>query len=81
MIRTQVQLTEEQIEKLRKLAVAGETSVSDLVRQAVDALSAASPPRSELRRRALAACGAYGSGRSDVASEHDRHLAEAFGSS
>ena len=78
MIRTQVQLTAEQIEKLRRLAASGETSVSDLVRQAVDALTAVSPPRAELRRRALAACGTYGSGRSDVSSEHDRHLAEAF---
>jgi Arc/MetJ-type ribon-helix-helix transcriptional regulator len=81
MVRTQVQLTEEQIEKLRRLAAAGETSVSDVVRQAVDALTAFSPPRTELQRRALAACGTYASGTSDVSEEHDRHLAEAFGSS
>jgi Arc/MetJ-type ribon-helix-helix transcriptional regulator len=78
MVRTQVQLTVKQVEKLRRLAASAETSVSDVVRQAVDALTAVSPSRVELRRRALAACGAHASGSSDVSSEHDRHLAEAF---
>jgi Arc/MetJ-type ribon-helix-helix transcriptional regulator len=81
MIRAQIQLTEEQVEKLRRLAASGETSISEVVRAAVDALTAVTPPRAELRRRALAACGAYASGTRDVSSEHDRHLAEAFGSS
>ena len=78
MIRTQVQLTEEQVEKLRRLAITEETSISDLVRRAVDSLVAAGPSQRELRRRALNVIGIAASGARDVASEHDRYLAEAF---
>lgn len=78
MVRTQVQLTEEQLAKLRRLAEHEETSVSDVVRRAVDALIAVSPSQSELRERALAAVGLYASGDRNVAAQHDRHLEEAF---
>ena len=36
MVRTQIQLTEEQAQKLRELSIAGRESVSALIRRAVD---------------------------------------------
>jgi hypothetical protein len=78
MIRMQIQLTEEQLDKVRRAAQQEETSVSDVVRKAVDALTAPGPSPAELRRRALEAAGRFASGQSDVASNHDRHLAVAF---
>jgi hypothetical protein len=81
MIRTQIQLTEDQYESLRQLAMATERSVADLVREGVDHVLAGRsvPSREELVGRALAAVGRYASGKSDVSGDHDRYLAEAFG--
>ena len=81
MIRTQIQLTEDQYESLRQLAITTERSVADLVREGVDhVLASRSAPRREERvERALAAVGRYASGKNDVSRDHDRYLAEAFG--
>jgi len=80
MVRTQVQLTEKQLEALRHDSAATGRSVADLIRQGVDRYLAG---RSELGReerveRAIAVAGKFSSGRSDVSANHDRHLAEAF---
>jgi hypothetical protein len=81
MIRTQVQLTDRQLEALRQASAASGRSVADLIRQGVDQYLAG---RSELGReerieRAIRVAGKFSSGRSDVSANHDRHLAEAFG--
>jgi hypothetical protein len=81
MVRTQVQLTGEQLEALRHASAAERRSVADLIRQGVDQYLAG---RNELRReerieRAIRVAGRFSSGRSDVSASHDRHLAEAFG--
>ena len=81
MIRTQVQLTDRQLEALRRNAAATGRSVADLIRQGVDQYLAG---RSELGpeeriERAIQVAGRFSSGRSDVSTHHDRHLAEAFG--
>jgi hypothetical protein len=80
MIRTQVQLREEQVRALKELAAARGVSVAELIRQSVDALirSSKGVDEAERRRRAIAAAGRFRSGAPDVSSEHDRHLAEAF---
>ena len=80
MVRTQVQLREEQVRALKKLASARGVSMAELIRQSVDALirSSRGVDPEERRRRAIAAAGRFRSGASDVSSEHDRHLAEAF---
>ncbi len=80
MVRTQVQLTEEQMERLRSLSEVQGESVAGLVRRGVDLLLAARRELSdaEMRRRALAAAGRFASGCDDLGEDHDRHLEAAF---
>jgi len=81
MIRTQVQLTEEQTQALKEMAHRERTSMAELIRQAIDRWLETAGPISpaERRRRALAAVGKFRSGRSDVSTRHDEYLDEAFG--
>ena len=78
MIRTQVQLTEEQLAALKRLAGRRGVSISELVRQGVDAILRGPQAEQErLRReRARAAAGRFRSGLGDLAEAHDRYLAE-----
>lgn len=80
MVRTQIQLTEEQAERLRDLAHERDTSMAALVREAVDRLLAGTPhlTRRERMDRALAAAGKYRSGCSDVSERHDEYFADAI---
>jgi Arc/MetJ-type ribon-helix-helix transcriptional regulator len=82
MVRTQVQLTEEQARALKRLAARRHVSIATLVRAGVDELLKSSGDISseERKRRAVAVAGKYRSGGSDLSSEHDEHLGEAFGS-
>lgn len=79
MIRTHIQLTEEQARRLRRIAAERGISVSALIREAIDRAVAEDdgPAR---RQRALAAVGSFRSGEKKVSAEHDRYLAEEFGS-
>ncbi|HEU5162575.1 MAG TPA: ribbon-helix-helix protein, CopG family [Thermoanaerobaculia bacterium] len=82
MIRTQIQLTEEQAKRLREAALADGRSMADIIRESVDAYLAAAPLRrnaDELRTEALALAGRYRSGLRDLAADHDRFLAEDLG--
>lgn len=77
MIRTQISLTEQQMTALRRVAARRSQSLAGVVRDAVDALL----EREGVERaheRVFRSVGRYGSGRPDVAREHDDHLAEAF---
>ncbi|HET7091268.1 MAG TPA: ribbon-helix-helix domain-containing protein [Anaerolineae bacterium] len=80
MLRTQIQLTEEQSRALKMLAAKQGKSVSELIRQSVDRLiqSAGAVDMADRRRRALAAAGQFRSGQTDLAVEHDRYLAEDY---
>jgi Arc/MetJ-type ribon-helix-helix transcriptional regulator len=80
MIRTQVQLTDRQLEHLRELSASTGRSISDLIREGVDKVVAGKGgiSREERVKRGLAVAGRFASGRSDVSSHHDDHLAEAF---
>jgi predicted transcriptional regulator len=80
MIRTQVQLTEEQARTLKILAVERESSVAELIRQSVDNFirSTAGVTMETRRQRAIAAAGRFRSDKSDVSTNHDEYLAEAY---
>ena len=80
MIRTQVQLTEEQLRSLKALAREEERSVADLVRQSVAEYLVRRPTadHAELVGRARDLIGRYRSGVPDLAEDHDRYLDDAF---
>ena len=79
MVRTQVQLTEEQQNALRDLSAATGRSVSDLVRDAVERAISGAPhvTRREQVEKALRLAGRFASGSSDISAHHDEYLAEA----
>jgi hypothetical protein len=81
MVRTQIQLTEQQSRQLKERAMLEGRSMAELIRWSVDAyLRSAGPSgRPERKRRALAAVGRFRSGVSDLSTDHDRYLEEAFG--
>jgi hypothetical protein len=79
MIRTQIQMEDDQIEWLRAEARARGVSVSQLIREGV-ALFRAHEERfpEDKKKRALAAVGRFSSDVSDISERHDDYLAEAF---
>ncbi len=81
MVRTQVQLTEQQMRALKALASRRNQSIAALVRQAVDLLlSSEGIVDPEVRKeRALAAAGRFRSGTPDLSERHDAYLAGAYG--
>lgn len=83
MIRTQIQLTEEQARRIRALARREGISMAEAIRRCVEkALAAEIPDPSELYGRAEKLAGTFRDpdGATDVSAEHDRYLDEAFGS-
>jgi hypothetical protein len=77
MIRTQIQLTERQADRLRKAAAERGESIASIIRDAIDqALD--QDERADRRRRALEAIGGYRSGQTDISERHDEYLAGAF---
>ncbi len=78
MVRRQIQLTEKQDASVRRAARRQKTTVAAFVREAVD-LALRRDDDGVRLRRALAAVGRFGSGKRDLAQEHDRYLAELDG--
>lgn len=80
MIRTQIQLTEEQAQRLKTLAAEQGKSVAELIRQSVDEIIKRTGRVSadERRRRAIAAAGHFRSGQVDISTNHDSYLAETY---
>lgn len=80
MVRTQIQLTEEQALKLRSIAASRHISLAEVVRQAVDSAIKSTPVTDieEKRKRAIAAAGRFSSGLHDLSAEHDKYLDDAF---
>ena len=81
MVRTQIQLTQSQSERLKRLAVREGVSMARLIRKGVDRLLASREPidRTARRERALEAVGRFRSGHGGLAVEHDDQFAEAAG--
>jgi hypothetical protein len=82
MVRTQIQLTEQQSIKLKELAAGQNVSTAEIIRRAVDQFLSTSNhiSNAEQRRLALEFVGKYPSGLTDLSENHDRYLAEAYGS-
>jgi hypothetical protein len=79
MVRTQIQLTEEQAKRLRELSATRRESVAALIRKAVDQfIITGNPDRSALYRQAKTVVGKYKSESGDISIHHDRYLEEAF---
>ncbi len=80
MVRTQIQLTEDELEALKELAADRGTSMAAVVREAVGLLlsSRHEVSREEVRRRAAAFAGRLRSKQGDVSTRHDDYLAEAY---
>jgi hypothetical protein len=79
VIRTQIQLTSEQVRSLKRIAVREKKSVSELIRLSVDALihSNGIDNRSDLRQKAIAVAGQL-KGPENLAENHDNYLSEAY---
>jgi predicted DNA-binding protein len=80
MVRTQIQLTEEQSRRLKASAARQGISVAELIRRGIEAALGKESALSEeeLSRRAIQAAGKFHSGRSDVSRRHDEYLGEAY---
>lgn len=80
MLRTQIQLEEEQMEWLRVKARARGVSVSQLIREGIKLYRIHEERLPDNRKRkALDAVGHFSSGTSDISVRHDDYLAEAYG--
>ncbi len=83
MVRTQIQLTEEQHRDLKRWSDRLGISMAEAVRRCVEdrlARERLEPEHTDRVRDALAVVGRYHSGQSDVAERHDDYLADAFDS-
>lgn len=76
MVRTQIQLTEEQVNSLKRLANKLHVSLAELVREGVDAVlrSSGETTAEERKQRAIVAAGRYRSGRRNLSTKHDAYL-------
>ncbi len=80
MVRTQIQLTEEQAKAIKAIALSRHLSVAELIRRAVDTMIKSSPvadPEERLKR-AIEIVGKFRSGKHDVARRHDKYLVDAY---
>ncbi|MGI5837935.1 MAG: ribbon-helix-helix protein, CopG family [Chloroflexota bacterium] len=77
MVRTQIQLTEEQSQTLRELAAREGISVAELIRRSVDRLIE-ELEQDEKWRRALSIVGRFDAGPEDVSENHDNYLVESY---
>jgi len=79
MVRTQIQIEEDQVRWLRERAKGRGVSVSQLIREGVDFYRKYEDRFPEdQKKKALAAIGRYASGVSDISEKHDDYLAKAF---
>jgi len=80
MNRTQIQLTESQIRRLKEMSAAENKSMAQLIREAVDALlcSIHRVDREAVKQRAIDAAGRFHSGVKDLVVHHDDYLAGAY---
>ena len=80
MVKTQIQLTEEQYEVLKRISQTNNISLSEIIRRSIDynlnyTLSIKNEDKID---RAKKVAGQYGSGRKDLSEKHDEYLAEGY---
>ena len=81
MVRTQIEITEEQAAGLRTLSAERRQPVTELIRMCIDSFqrNQAAVERQRRIAQAKSAAGRFASSRPDISAEHDKYLAEAFG--
>ena len=81
MIRTQIQITEQQAAVLRAMSAERRRPIAELIRMSIDSfLQREAGIGGDLKRaRAKSVAGRFASSLSDVSSEHDKYLAEVIG--
>ena len=81
MIRTQIQITEEQAASLRSMSAERRQPLAELIRTSIDSFlqKEVGVSRERKRARAKSVAGRFASSPADVSAEHDRYLAETFG--
>ena len=79
MVRTQIQLEEDQMKWLRTRAQEKGVSISRLIREGIGLYRETEERFPEVKKKkAIAAIGRYSSSRSDVSERHDDYLVKAF---
>jgi hypothetical protein len=80
MIRTQIQLTDEQAAAAKRLAAERGISMAEVIRQALDRELRSGSDRTERWRRALSVVGKFHDieGKTDVSERHDDYLADIY---
>jgi len=81
MVRTQIQLTEQQARRLRAQARERGVSLAEIIRRCVEkALAEETPNRAALYERAARVVGRFRDrrGARDISAKHDRYLDEAY---
>ncbi len=77
MVRTQVQLTENQVAMIKEISRAGNESIAAVIRRAVDQfLLTQQPDRRAVYRQAADVVGKYRAGVNDLSINHDDYLDE-----
>jgi len=81
VVRTQIQLTEEQSLILKKIASQRNISMAELIRQGIDYYirTCGVISQEERRQRAIKAAGRFHSGKTDLSEKHDAYLSEVYG--
>lgn len=81
MVRTQIQLTDEQSRVAHELARRSGTSLAEVIRRGLDLLieqERGRGPGTPSRQAAARVAGMFHSGKSDVSARHDDYLDEAY---
>ena len=81
MIRTQIRLTDEQVRRVKRLAVERQVSMAAVIREGVDLLLRSEETAvtdDEHIERAISVAGQFRSGNGDGAAQHDFHLQGAY---
>ena len=80
MVRTQIQLTEQQAKAVKTMSNVHGISTAEVIRRAINLLLESSyiAEEGETRARALKIVGRFCSGRQNISKNHDTYLAEGY---